>query len=150
MQTEVASTVKKEGSLLSKRKAYVSCVTKRDGERQTFEIQKIVKRLERLAQGLNREYVNLKAVVDKVVRGLYDGIKTEDIDNLAAETCAYMNIVHPDYSQLAARIAVDNLHKETKESLVDTLRLMYENKDRTGKDSYLNYTFQQQLPCYSS
>jgi ribonucleoside-diphosphate reductase subunit M1 len=47
---------------------------------------------------------------------MYDGIKTLELDNLAAETAAYMNIIHPQYSMLAARIAVSNLHKETKES----------------------------------
>ena len=47
---------------------------------------------------------------------MYEGVPTTVLDNLAAETCAYMNIIHPHYSMLAARIAVSNLHKETKES----------------------------------
>lgn len=59
------------------------------------------------------KFVNLELVVNKVIHGMYDGIKTTALDELAAETCAYMNLVHPHYSLLAARIAVDNLHKET-------------------------------------
>ena len=75
------------------------------------------------------EYVNIEAIVHKVVLGkekitlgMYDGIKTTELDNLAAETCAYMNIIHHHYSYLAARISVDNLHKETNPSFVETAK----------------------------
>ena len=74
---------------------------------------KIKKRLQALMKDLNEEFINLDIVTAKVTSGIYDGVDTETLDNLAAETCAYMNIVHPDYSKLAARIAVTNLHKNT-------------------------------------
>ena len=50
----------------------------------------------------------------KVINGLYPGVTTIELDNLAAETAATMTTKHPDYAQLAARIAVSNLHKETR------------------------------------
>ncbi len=59
--------------------------------------------------------------MSKVVSGMRDGISTAELDNLTAETCAYMNLIHPHYSILAARIAVNNLHKETKSSFIETM-----------------------------
>ena len=53
-------------------------------------------------------------IMEKIHKGLYNKIHTYQIDDLAAETCAYLNIIHPDYSLLAARIAVNNLHKQTE------------------------------------
>jgi ribonucleotide reductase alpha subunit len=52
-------------------------------------------------------------------------VKTEDLDNLAAETCAYMTIIHPDYSKLAARIAISNLHKRTTENFLEVSTRLY-------------------------
>ena len=49
------------------------------------------------------------------------GMKTTDLDNLIAETAAYMNILHPDYGRLASRIAVSKLHKETSESFLEVI-----------------------------
>ncbi len=63
---------------------------------------------------------------------MYDGIKTTELDNLAAETCAYMNIIHPHFSLLAARISVDNLHKETSPSFVETAKKLYNYVDKAG------------------
>jgi len=63
---------------------------------------------------------------------MYDGVTTADLDNLLAETCAYMNIIHPHYSILAARISVDRLHKETKESFADIISDLYNYVDKTG------------------
>lgn len=61
-------------------------------------------------------------------------MKTEDLDNLAAETCAYMTIVHPDYSKLASRIAISNLHKKTSESFLEVSTRLYTNiKDKVGR-----------------
>lgn len=56
------------------------------------------------------------------------GIPTTILDNLAAETCAYMNLIHPDYSRLAARIAVNNLHKMTSNSFAETIKILYNYK----------------------
>jgi len=72
---------------------------------------KIRQRLENKSDGLNMEFLNFDVVEQKVLSGIFNGITTVELDNLSAETCAYMNIIHPDYSKLAARIAVSNLHK---------------------------------------
>lgn len=68
---------------------------------------------------------------------MYEGIPTTKMDNLAAETCAYMNLVHPHYSLLAARIAVNNLHKETKESFAETVADLYHYKDKANRPAPL-------------
>ena len=60
---------------------------------------------------------------------MHNGITTEELDNLAAETCGYMSLVHPEYSTLAARIVVNNLHKETKENFAEFIDDMYHHKD---------------------
>jgi ribonucleoside-diphosphate reductase alpha chain len=65
--------------------------------------------------------------------GMYDGIPTSALDNLAAETCAYMNIIHPSYSLLAARIVVSNLHKNTKDDFSETIKDLYTYYDEKTK-----------------
>ena len=67
---------------------------------------------------------------------MYEGISTIILDELSAETAAYLTLVHPHYSLLAARIAVSNLHKETNESFYQTIKNLYEYVDKTGKKSY--------------
>lgn len=90
-------------------------VQKQSGELQDFDRSKIEKRLKSLTFDLNTEYVDVDAVAEKVEQGAYDKVKTSDLDALVAETCAYMSQNHPDYSFLAARIAISRLHKETSE-----------------------------------
>jgi len=64
-------------------------------------------------------------VAMRVIEGLYDGVTTSELDNLAAETAASMTIAHPDYAQLAARIAISNLHKNTNKSFSETMSEMF-------------------------
>lgn len=113
------------------------CVTKRDGSRQQINPEKIRHRLSRLISGLSETYINLDIIVKKVSEGIFSGVKTTDLDNLAAETCAYMNIVHPDYSKLAARIVVSNLHKMTKESFFEVVSDLYRMTDEIGRPAPL-------------
>ena len=108
-------------------------VTKRNGEVVSVNIQEIKARLEKLAFGLDRNFVNIHAIVQKVIQGMYDKVPTTVLDNLAAETSAYMNIIHPHYSILAARIAVDNLHKETKNHFHETISDLRHYVDKAGK-----------------
>jgi ribonucleoside-diphosphate reductase alpha subunit len=91
----------------------VKFVLKRDGSKQEINAEKVKARLLNLAEGLNQEYMDFDVIVGKVMAGVYDNVTTVALDELASETCAYMTIVHPDYSILAARIAVSNLHKRT-------------------------------------
>eukprot|EP00406_Dinophysis_acuminata_P052621 CAMPEP_0179309994 /NCGR_PEP_ID=MMETSP0797-20121207/51937_1 /TAXON_ID=47934 /ORGANISM="Dinophysis acuminata, Strain DAEP01" /LENGTH=93 /DNA_ID=CAMNT_0021019713 /DNA_START=60 /DNA_END=338 /DNA_ORIENTATION=+ len=86
-------------------------IVKRDGRRETVKFDNITKRIQALCDGLDQKYINPVAITQKVVQGLFNGITTSDIDTLVAETCAYMSQNHPDFSTLAARVAVSNLHK---------------------------------------
>jgi hypothetical protein len=74
--------------------------------------------------------VKIDLIIQKVVSGMYQNIKTTELDNLAAETCAYMTLIHPHYSQLAARIAVSNLHKETNDSFFETIKALHTYVDQ--------------------
>ncbi|KAL8861164.1 MAG: hypothetical protein Q9178_002380 [Gyalolechia marmorata] len=99
-------------------------VWKRDGRKERVQFDKITARVSRLCYGLDAEHVDAAAITQKVISGVYQGVTTIELDNLAAETAAYMTVTHPDYAILAARIAVSNLHKQTKKqfsSVVDDL-----------------------------
>ena len=112
-------------------------VKKRDGKLEKVDPVRIKERLEGLMTGLNTEFINLDIVVAKVVQGIYNGVTTELLDNLSAETCAYMNIVHPDYSRLAARITVSNLHKCTTSDFLEVCTVLKNYIDRAGRPSPL-------------
>ena len=112
-------------------------VVKRDGHKEPVMFDKITDRIKKLCYGLN-DLVDSVKVAMRVIEGLYDGVTTSELDNLAAETAASMTIAHPDYAQLAARIAVSNLHKNTKKSFSETMSDMYNYVNpRTGQKSPL-------------
>lgn len=112
-------------------------VVKRDGKREPVMFDKITDRVRKLCYELN-ELVDPVKVAMRVIEGLYDGVTTSELDNLAAETAASMTITHPDYAQLAARIAVSNLHKNTKKSFSETMTDMYHYVNpRTGQEAPL-------------
>ncbi|CAB3378939.1 Hypothetical predicted protein [Cloeon dipterum] len=96
-------------------------VLKRDGRKEEVHFDKITSRIQKLCYGLNMEFVDPPSITLKVISGLYPGVTTVELDNLAAETAATMTTKHPDYATLAARIAVSNLHKETKKSFSDVM-----------------------------
>ena len=99
-------------------------VLKRDGRKEPIIFDKITARVRKLCYGLN-DLVDPVKVAMRVIEGLYDGVTTSELDNLAAETAATMTTTHPDYAQLAARISVSNLHKNTKKSFVETMTDLY-------------------------
>lgn len=112
-------------------------VIKRDGHKEPVMFDKITDRIKKLCYGLN-ELVDPVKVAMRVIEGLYDGVSTSELDNLAAETAASMTIAHPDYAQLAARIAISNLHSNTKKSFSDTMKDMYLYVNpRNGQDAPL-------------
>lgn len=112
-------------------------VVKRDGKKEPVMFDKITERIKKLCYGLNH-LVDPVKVAMRVIEGLYDGVSTSELDNLAAETAASMTIAHPDYAQLAARIAISNLHSNTKKSFSETMDEMYHYVNpRTGKESPL-------------
>jgi ribonucleoside-diphosphate reductase alpha chain len=111
-------------------------VIKRDGKRETVKFDKITARIEKLCYGFN--LVDPIDVAKKVIEGLFDGVTTSELDNLAAETAASLTTKHPDYALLASRIAVSNLHKNTTKSFSETMKRMYEYVDKkTGKNAAL-------------
>ncbi len=99
-------------------------VIKRTGKREEVSFDKITARVKKLVYGLS-DHVNPIKISMKVIEGLYDGVNTSDLDNLAAETAATMAAIHPDYALLAARIAISNLHKNTNKSFSDTMEGLY-------------------------
>nr|XP_039265299.1 ribonucleoside-diphosphate reductase large subunit-like [Styela clava] len=89
-------------------------VLKRDGRREKVMFDKITSRVSKLCYGLNMDFVDPAKITMKVINGIYEGVTTVELDTLAAETAATLTTLHPDYALLAARLAVSNLHKETK------------------------------------
>ena len=114
-------------------------VVKRDGHKEPVMFDKITDRIKKLCYGLN-DRVDAVKVAMRVIEGLYDGVTTSELDNLAAETAASMTIAHPDYAQLAARIAISNLHKNTNKSFSETMSAMYH---------YVNPRTNQEAPLLS-
>jgi ribonucleoside-diphosphate reductase alpha chain len=111
-------------------------VIKRDGKKESVKFDKITARIEKLCYGFS--LVDPIDVAKKVIEGLFDGVTTSELDNLAAETAASLTTKHPDYALLASRIAVSNLHKNTIKSFSETMRLMHNYIDpKTGKDASL-------------
>jgi ribonucleoside-diphosphate reductase alpha subunit len=95
-------------------------VVKRDGRKEAVKFDKITARIIKMCYGLD-PLVSPEAVAMKVIEGIYDGVSTSDLDNLAAEVAAAKTIDHPDYALLASRIAVSNLHKETKKTFSEVI-----------------------------
>ena len=96
-------------------------VVKRNGEKEDVRFDAIQEKLSRLSEGLNDDWVDPGMVTKLVIEGLYDGVTTTELDELAAETAASLASQHPDYSKLAARICVDNLHRSTKNVFSDVI-----------------------------
>lgn len=104
-------------------------VIKRDGTRESVKFDKITARIQKLSYGLDPNHVDPIQVAKKVIDGVYDGVTTSELDNLAAETAASLTVRHPDYALLASRIAVSNLHKNTIKSFSKTIEALYNYVD---------------------
>lgn len=103
-------------------------VIKRDGRKEAVKFDKITARIVKMCYGLD-PLVSPEMVAMKVIEGIYDGVSTTDLDNLAAEVAAAKTIDHPDYALLASRIAVSNLHKDTKKSFSEVMEDLYNYVD---------------------
>jgi len=99
-------------------------VVKRDGRKEPVHFDKITSRLRKLAWGLSPE-VDPALVTQKVISGVYCGVSTEQLDELAAQTAAHLVTVHPDFGMLAARLEVSNLHKNTKKAFSAVVHDLY-------------------------
>ena len=113
-------------------------VIKRDGRKESVKFDKITARIDKLSYGLNTDFVKTIEIAKKVIDGLYDGVSTQELDELAAETAATLTTKHPDFATLAARIAVSNLHKTTSKSFSSTMKRLYTYVNpKTGENASL-------------
>ena len=113
-------------------------VIKRDQRKESVKFDKITARIEKLSYGLNTKYVKTIEIAKKVIDGIYDGVSTQELDELAAETAATLTTKHPDYAILAARISISNLHKTTSKSFSSTMKRLYTYiNPKTGKNASL-------------
>lgn len=113
-------------------------VIKRDGHRESVKFDKITARIEKLCYGLDPRHINPVELAMKVINGLYDGVTTVELDNLAAEIAASLTTRHPDFAKLAARIAISNLHKVTSKSFSNSMKRLYTYVDpKTGQNAPL-------------
>ncbi len=109
-------------------------VTTRSGKREPVQFDKITHRISQLVYGLDQDHVDAMQVAKRTIQGLFDGITTEELDNLSAEVSAYMTSVHPDYARLAGRIAVANLHRSTRDSFTETLGVLFNYENAFTKE----------------
>lgn len=100
-------------------------VITRSGEREPIKFDKITERIDSLTFGLDKTNIDASLITSKVIEGIFDGISTKELDQLAAETAAYLSTQNPGYSSLAGRIAVSNLHKETRGCFSENIKEMY-------------------------
>ena len=108
-------------------------VYKRDGHKEPVQFDKITARVSRLCYGLDAKHIDAVKITQRIISGVYEGVTTVELDNLAAETCAYMTTIHPDYATLAARIAISNLHKQTTKQFSQVVDDLYQwVNPRTG------------------
>lgn len=113
-------------------------VVKRDGRKQKVQFDKVTARIQKLCYGLDSTYVDPTMVALKVIEGIYDGVHTSQLDNLAAEIAASLTTQHPDYALLASRIAISNLQKNTNKSFSKTVEDLYHYIDvKTNRPSPL-------------
>lgn len=111
-------------------------VTNRRGIEEPVSFDQILHRIQDLSYGLH-ELVDPARVAQAVINGMYSGIHTSELDELAAQTCAYMAATHPDFSKLAARISIDNLHKNTSSDYFDVVKTLYDYTDAQGRPASL-------------
>ena len=109
---------------------YVMKVLKRNGEQEDVSFDKVLRRLSQISIGLKN--VNIYEIAQKVVSGIYDGVKTSELDESAAQICSSMTVEHPEYSYLASRIIISNHQKNTSPSFSETIQLLHNNTDAKG------------------
>lgn len=106
-------------------------VVKRDGRKESVKYDKISDRITDLCENIepviSLDDVDVAMITQKVVTGVYPGVSTDELDILAAETAAYLSTVHPSYADIAARIAISNLHKKTSNSFLEVMKIEYEH-----------------------
>ena len=107
-------------------------VIKRDGKHESVSFDKVLRRMQKIAKGLE---VQPDAIAQKVLAQIYDGVKTSELDELAAQLAASLSTLHPDYAILACRLTVSNHQKNTDENFTKVVKdLSHQTLDHTGTD----------------
>jgi len=99
-------------------------VIKRSNEYEEVSFDKVLRRISKLSTGID---VNFHEVAQKVCSRIYDGVNTDQLDELAGNICSSLIVDNPDYDTLAARIAVSNHHKKTYNTFTETIEKLYSN-----------------------
>jgi ribonucleoside-diphosphate reductase alpha chain len=115
-------------------------VIKRSGKPEAVHFDKITSRIMKLSYGLQVSSDDIIEIAKKVIQGIYNNVTTTELDNLAAETSASFTTQHPDFAVLAARIAVSNLHKNTRKSFSEVAEILY---------NYIDPKTNEKAPLYS-
>lgn len=110
-------------------------VQKRSGKKEKVNFDKVLYRIKELSYGLNY-HIDVTEVAKRTIDGIYDGVRTSELDALSAQIAASLAIKHHDYSILAARLAISNIHKNTDKKFSDAIKKLYRYKNKgTGKRS---------------
>jgi len=99
-------------------------VIKRNGEFENVSFDKVLNRLKYLSEGIQ---IDICEIAQKVCGRIFDGVKTSDLDELAAHLCSSLLVIHPDYGRLASKIIISNHHKNTSPSFSETIHILYHN-----------------------
>ncbi len=114
-------------------------LVKRNGGKQEYSSEKILKFLKVMKKGLAEEFLDEKMIEDKLKKGVSPNMTTVQLIKYLAETIAYMNILHPDFSILAARVTMSGIHKQTTTEVLEYAKTIYDFVDFSGrKCSLLN------------
>jgi len=111
-------------------------VIKRNGNRQTVQFDKITARIKNLLTEEELSYIDPIVIAHKTISSLYNGITTEELDELSSNICTSLITLHPYYNNVGAKIAISNLHKKTLDSFSDKIKLLYNNNSNVSKEFY--------------
>lgn len=109
-------------------------ILNRHGKLEDYSSTKLINSLQLLMEGLDKDHLDLKMVEGKVRAGISNNMKIEELTKFISETLAYLNIYHPDYAFLAARVVVKEIHQNTCDDVKDYSTSIYKFKDLAGRD----------------
>jgi ribonucleotide reductase alpha subunit len=124
-------------------------VTKRDGSKEALEFRKITERFTNLCSDLNTTHLDFMLVTKSVIAGVFDGVRTEDLDTLAVRTCASLNVAHPDYGMLAGRIAASSLQKSVPRTFSEAVETLYQFSLGKKKVPLVSSKFREYVAAHS-
>jgi ribonucleoside-diphosphate reductase alpha chain len=106
-------------------------VVKRDGKQEAVSFDKVLRRIQKASRGLN---VQPDALAQRVLSQIFDGVKTTDLDELAAQLAASLSTLHGDYATLASRLTISNHHKNTEYTFAQVVSMLANQKSQHTQD----------------